>query len=211
MARQTRIYGSGIPKDSAEEAQYAERVRAGVADGEPEGRDPGLAEAVEEFRAEALSSFAGSVFGDPFGLVVAVKANPPHTGGVEGASASGFLAAPDGIALAKALDSLGYPAESLFGVQLGTSAEGGGRAVTDANLRSVIELVDPVSIVALDARAAQAVERAYGAEPTSPARLPSTRRLLGRTVVLLDDFEACLGSQEAKRRAWAALKGLSIK
>jgi len=208
MARQTRIYGSGIPKDSVEETEYAEKVRAGAADAEAESRDPGLVEAVEEFRAEALSTFAGSVFGDPFGLVVAVKSNPSRAAGM---GEGGFLGAPDGIALAKAIDSLGYPADSLFGIQLDAPAAGGAKAVTSANLRSVIELVDPVSIVALDARGAQAVERAYGAEPTTPSRLPTATRLLGRTVVLLDDFEACLGSQDAKRRAWAALKSLALK
>lgn len=206
MAGQTRIFGSGIPKDSEEEAAYAEKVRAGEAEEEP-SRDEALSQTVEEFRAEALAAFSGFVFGDPFGLVVAVKGNPaPAPAPAEG---RGFLEAPDGVALGKALDSLGYPADSLFGIQLDAQdASPGSRPVTQANLRAVIELVDPVSIVALDSRASQAVTQVFGAQLPEPGSLPASVRLMGRTAVLLDDFEASLQSQDAKRRSWAALKAL---
>ena len=203
-----RIYGSGVPADEGADGASAKRAPMRGADSRtmqpvvPGSADERLVETVVAFRLQALAPFAGCTFGDPFGTVVAIKGAPcAHPG------ERGFLDAPDGVALSKALTAIGYPADRVFGIQLGGDCP--------ANVKPLVELVDPVAIVALDAQASAALLGAYWDDGITDASLARdgvaghAKWICGRKAVLLDDFEGSLRDDAAKRRAWAALKELA--
>ncbi len=166
---------------------------------------------IEDFRARAMAKFAGSVSGDPFACVVAVKTK----------SAASTQGADE--ALRKSLESLGYDAKSLLDVLVPAagstagSAEGG---VNARSLRQIVELVDPVAVIALDANASQMLADAFAnahvhhelppanRTPAPPQNRNSAAAVNGRTHVFLHDFEGSLSNIDAKRHAWAALRTL---
>lgn len=72
------------------------------------------------------------------------------------------------------------------------------------DVRTIVEGLDPVALVATDAGAAEALSAAY----RTPVTLDADNRLLGRTAVIFQDFEGMMGTSADKQRAWALLKKL---
>jgi hypothetical protein len=118
------------------------------------------------------------------------------------ASGGAALSGADGVAVAKALEALGWAADTIFYTLSRPEAgiEPPGRA---DRLRLQIEAVDPAVVVALDAEAACDLSEAFGCAPLNP-RHP--QRVLGRRLVAVDGFEAALTDSRTKRRAWEQLK-----
>lgn len=72
------------------------------------------------------------------------------------------------------------------------------------DVRTIVEGLDPVALVAVDAFAAELLSAAY----RTPVSLDAPNRLLGRTAVVFEDFEGLMGTPDGKQRAWALLKKL---
>lgn len=72
------------------------------------------------------------------------------------------------------------------------------------DVRTIIEGLDPVALVAADAFAAELLSAAY----RTPVTLDAPNRLLGRTTIIFEDFEALMKTADDKQRAWALLKKL---
>lgn len=72
------------------------------------------------------------------------------------------------------------------------------------DVRTIVEGLDPVALVATDAFAAEALSGAY----RTPLTVDAPNRLLGRTAVIFQDFEALMETPADKQRAWALLKKL---
>ena len=72
------------------------------------------------------------------------------------------------------------------------------------DVRTIVEGLDPVALVAADAFAAEALSAAY----RTPVMIDAPNRLLGRTAIVFQDFEALMETPADKQRAWALLKKL---
>ncbi len=171
-----------------------------------------LAESECAQRRELLSRFRHAVLGSPMALVVAVRGNSCTIPMLDGGG--GFLDGPDGEALSKTLDSMGYPKGSLMGVQLPDDLGAPSSKMTTADLRLIIEVVDPIAVAALDRRALEALTEAFDGKVEERVVAGDvtgrvSRHVLGRLLVFVDDLEASLGSQDGKRRAWLELRNLS--
>lgn len=152
------------------------------------------------------SNSTPTLLGNPLASVFAIKGELSARKNKN--SSRGFLDEPDGQALEKTLSSMGYPPNSLCGVQLSEFKNKTGFAANDLAL--VIETVDPLAIITLDKRAAFALEEAFP-NMQRKTSLPSGEAitiLQGRMVIALDNLETSLSNMDAKRRAWAALKTL---
>ncbi len=246
-----RIYGSGIPGGDVKSDDFAtqmskERDAMLVASSNIEAKDgSSIGEQIVGFRTSVLSKFANCIFGDYFAHVIAIKT-------VE-KSVEQFLDKPVGDALKKAVESLGYNPKSLLGICVRASSvseavdsttnksamegdktfankAGNSSALTATQinartLRQIIELVDPLSVVALDKNASQMLKQGF--EDTnvvheinsSLSQSQSSSHSLtnlkdevlyvnGRKHVFLCDFESSLNDIQAKRNAWAALRTL---
>lgn len=72
------------------------------------------------------------------------------------------------------------------------------------DVRTIVEGLDPVALVATDASAAETLSAAY----RTPVTLDEANCLLGRTAVIFQDFETLMKTPADKQRAWALLKKL---
>ena len=72
------------------------------------------------------------------------------------------------------------------------------------DVRTIVEGLDPVALIATDAFAAELLSAAY----RTPVTLDAPNRLLGRTALIFEDFEALMETPETKQKAWALLKQL---
>lgn len=72
------------------------------------------------------------------------------------------------------------------------------------DVRTIVEGLDPTALVATDAFAAELLSAAY----RTPVTLDAPNRLLGRTAIIFEDFEALMKAPADKQRAWALLKKL---
>ena len=154
---------------------------------------------VERFRLGALEAFSSYTAGDPFAQAVVVLGQPGDRG-------EGLLGDPAVIAVAKALVAMGYRKKSLFVIGIGDGApEAAELDRRKATLRPLIELVDPISVISVDALASDAVRSAFGLSRNARGHV----RKLGRSIVLFDDFGAALGDENEKREAWHQLKHLA--
>ena len=72
------------------------------------------------------------------------------------------------------------------------------------DVRTIVEGLDPVALVACDAFAAETLSAAY----RTPVTLDADNRLLGRTAIIFQDFEGMMNTPADKQRAWALLKKL---
>lgn len=130
--------------------------------------------------------------------VAAVKGLPGPAEASGGAAISGA----DGIALLKALEALGYPADAVF-LTLSRPEPGLDRERASDRLRLQLESVDPNVIIALDAEAAADIAEAFGCATPIPG---TPLRVLGRRIVAVGGFEAALADPKGKQRVWAQLK-----
>ena len=72
------------------------------------------------------------------------------------------------------------------------------------DVRTIVEGLDTVALVACDAFAAEALSAAY----RTPVTLDADNRLMGRTAAIFQDFEGMMNTPADKQRAWALLKKL---
>ena len=128
-------------------------------------------------------------------------------GHVTGTPASTLLVVSQEPLSAEALDALRKSARSLeFGdapvaVAVLSTDEG---TLGAEDVRTLVEGLDPVALVATDAFAAETLSAAY----RTPVTVDAPNRLLGRTAVIFQDFEALMATPEDKQKAWALLKKL---
>ncbi len=113
--------------------------------------------------------------------------------------ASSSPTAPIRDAVEKSLNALGYGRGACAYVRLKTPDCG---ALGANDLRSIVEGLDPLTIVVCDAEAAQLLESAY----RSPVAGDAAFRVLGRDVIAFGDLGALIATPEGKQRAWALLK-----
>lgn len=152
--------------------------------------------ALAEQAARATGGVKGQ--GDVLAEVLLVKGKP----GAGDLRAKKSLSGDDGVAIGKALDALGLPKERFAFC----TAASGARAAQLRRVRLLVEAVDPVVVVLLDPTAARDFAEAFNSPvPTAG----SVVRLMGRRVLALDDFEASLADEAAKRRVWKQLRALS--
>lgn len=130
--------------------------------------------------------------------VVAVKGLPGPAESAGGAAMCGA----DGAAVAAALEALGYdPAKAFFTLsrpEPGT--EPGARAM---RLRLQVEAVDPATVIALDAEAADDLAAAFDLDGLA---FGTPVRVAGRLLVAADGLEASLGDERRKATVWRQLK-----
>lgn len=138
----------------------------------------------------------------PSGALMAEIAVVKGLPGPAEASGGTAMSGADGTALLKALEALGYGADTVF-LTLSRPEPGMDRERAADRLRLQLESVDPNVIVTLDAEAAADVAEAFGCELPAPG---VTQRVLGRRIVAVSGFEAALGDPKAKQRVWAELK-----
>ena len=74
-------------------------------------------------------------------------------------------------------------------------------------VRTLIEGLDPVILIAADAQSNAVLSQAYHVSITANAPL----RLMGRSGVAFENFEQMIGTPDGKQRAWALLKTLPKK
>lgn len=103
-------------------------------------------------------------------------------------------------ALEKSAASLEFGAAPLA-VVTAEAAEG---KLGAEDVRTIVEGLDPVALVATDAFAAELLSASYRA----PVTLDAPNRLLGRTAVIFEDLEGLMKTPADKQRAWALLKKL---
>lgn len=126
---------------------------------------------------------------------------------VEGTPAATLLVLSEKPLSNEARDALEKSAASLeFGdAPVALAVIAGEEATLGAeDVRTVMEGLDPVAAVVTDAFAAETVSAAYRA----PVALNDKNRLMGRTVVAFEDFEALMETPDGKQKAWALLKKL---
>jgi hypothetical protein len=150
--------------------------------------------------ADALAPGADAVSwrGALLAQVAVVKGLPGPAETSGGAALSGA----DGEAAVKALSALGYSEGDLF-FTLSSPGSSADSARLVSRLRAQMEAVDPLLILAVDAKAADDVAAAYGI--TRPAWGREVR-VLGRRIVAVDGLEASLTEPARKRRVWEQLK-----
>ena len=158
-------------------------------------------------RAELAAADAAAPGSDrvaPRGALLAELAAVKGLPGPAEASGGAAISGADGTALQKALEALGYAAETVF-FTLSRPEPGMDRERASDRLRLQLEAVDPKVVVALDAEAAADVAEAFGCEEPVPGG--AALRVLGRRLIAVSGFEAALADPDAKQRVWAELKG----
>jgi len=157
--------------------------------------------------AEQLAPFAPYIRGNALASLVAIKGIP---GSAELAGNPPFSGA-DGFALDKAFGRLNWG----FGSQgtrvwLGIVLSAlGYPELSPADLRLVLEIVDPLAIVVLDETARlkiidafESVDKALRTDFNSGTE----HWILGRHVLSVEEFEQSLAQESLKQRAWGQLK-----
>jgi hypothetical protein len=158
-------------------------------------------------REQQLEPFAAHISGNPLASLMAVKGKP---GAAERAKAAPFSGG-DGLALDKAFGRLGWgygsqDTRAWFGLVLALPDL---PALSARDLRLICEIIDPLTIVALDEVARVALIEAFiSTEEGFLADFTpgSQTRILGRQLVSIEDFEDALSDDVAKQKVWTQLK-----
>lgn len=175
--------------------------------------------------AEAtLREFAECVEGGPNAslLVLSTEALPEEAREALAASAERLGYGRENVAWAET-SSIAVPAESSetspvvistggsepSSVVISTGGpEGRGGEISPADrLRTLVEGLDPVALVAADSVAAAQLAEAY----RQPVFCDAPSRVACRTVVSFANFPALMETPETKQKAWALLKELALK
>lgn len=153
----------------------------------------------EVAQADALAPGSDAVpaRGNPLARVLVLKglAGPAEASG--GTAVSGA----DGEAIVKALVALGYRDDDQF-FALTRPEPGTDEPRRTARVRALIEAIDPIVVVALDAVAVEDVSAAIGEALSSGRPLDCG----GRHFVAVDGMEASLGDAELKKKVWRQLQ-----
>jgi hypothetical protein len=101
-----------------------------------------------------------------------------------------------------------FASQQMIWVTTNVSREGASESsnttLDSADLMRLVEAVDPLCLVVLDQRAAEALSRAYN----QPVKLEACDSILGRPCCAFVDFARTLQTDERKQRAWALFKEL---
>jgi hypothetical protein len=145
----------------------------------------------------APGSDAVQARGNPLARVLVFKGMP----GPAEASGGSAMSGADGEAITKALVALGYRDDDAFFV-LTRPDSSISKQQRDARVAALVEAVDPIVVVALDAEAADDLSAAVGQRVAPSAPLD----VGGRRLVAVDEFEASLTNQARKRVVWRQLQ-----
>lgn len=104
-------------------------------------------------------------------------------------------------AIAASAERLGYGRENVAWGVLDTAK------LSESQLRTLVEGLDPVALVTADSVAAAQLAEAY----RQPVFCDAPSRVACRTVVALANFPALMETPETKQKAWALLKELALK
>lgn len=175
---------------------------------------PGREERRERYVAKARTELAGLaargvvMAGNAFSPVVLLKGEPNEAerGGGE------LLAGADGAALRAALQALGYAPEEWAGL---AAWDASGERLGAGLLREAVCALDPATLVACDAPAADLLREAYADELAALDRFEEAMladgvvvQLAGMRALALGGFEAALADAHEKQLMWARLKQL---
>jgi len=108
-------------------------------------------------------------------------------------------------AIEKSLEAFGYGSSACTFVSLSPlneQAEGGDIALDPQALFLLVEGLDPLYVISIDANAAAMLGKAYRTE----VALDAPARLFGRSSALFANLDALLETAEGKQRAWRILK-----
>lgn len=157
-----------------------------------------VAELDEADPSPASSSVRWS--GSPLARTAFVKGSPSPDERAGGTAFSGG----DGRAAEKAAAALGLDGGLFFTCSRPDPAMDPRQRAE--RLATQLEAVDPATVIATDAEAAEDLAAAFGL-----ADLPfgQPARSLGRTLLAVDGLEASLGDEARKRRVWAQMRTLS--
>jgi len=173
-------------KDISPGKLYAEKVLAEI-------------EAIErEFSGWSFCSSRGNLLATV--LLVKGQAGPAEQCG--GPALSG----PDGDAATKALRALGFAADSDYRVMSRPLGDAPSADVIHSRLMLLVQVIDPLVIIALDSCAAADLAGALEAA-VPPAGIPV--QIHGRTLLVLSGLEDSLRDERSKRVVWEQLKQLS--
>ena len=164
---------------------------------------------VEKTRAElsGLAARGVRMGGNAFSAVVLAKGelSPEERAGTE------LLSGPDGVALRKSLDKLGYEPEDWCTLCL--PAPGTPGTLPASLVREALAALDPATVVCCDDAAAQALRDAFAddlaaLQSFSEAMLEPgyVVYVRGVRVLALGGFANALGDQRKKQLMWARLK-----
>ena len=149
---------------------------------------------------DQMQPFAGYMIGQMAADIMFIQGNS------SGASQAGQAAFSSSVAqaLQAALPVLGWHENDWCGVLLHPVGEALLRA---DQLRLIIEINDPLWLVALDEDALKLINAAL-ADENEPASTDdgNVSIVMGRRLLFIDDFESSLGNNEAKQKAWTQLK-----
>ncbi|MDT8435027.1 MAG: hypothetical protein RQ731_09770 [Anaerosomatales bacterium] len=141
--------------------------------------------------------------GDVFAEVVLVKGEP----GPAEVSGGPALSGPDGVAMRKALEALGFDPASVFATVARPEA-GIDASLLRERLRMQIEAVDPTVVVALDAMAATEVAAVFDlGQPAYGTAVHAN----GRAFVALEGLESSLADARLKRRVWRQMQAIQVR
>lgn len=147
---------------------------------------------------EQLARAGVQTAGNAFSSVLLVKGEP----GAAELQGGDVFSGADGMALRAALGALGYAPEDWCGI---ACWDGRGITIAPALFRTAIATLDPATIVATDAVAANLIGVAYDLD-TLPLGVGGVGMVRGMRVLCLDGFEAALGQMRTKQVMWARLK-----
>ena len=108
-------------------------------------------------------------------------------------------------------ERLGYGRDGCIWVTMrGNAPHTSGNAkplkIGEQDLRTIVESVDPLSLITTDAFSAHALARAYG----EACNINSANRINGRPTVSLGDFPLMLKDDAEKQKAWHLMKTLRL-
>lgn len=139
--------------------------------------------------------------GDPVARTAFVKGTPSAADREAGAAFAGG----DGEAAAKAAAALALDGAGLFFTCSRPDPALSPEQRAD-RLGLQIEAVDPATVIATDADAAQDLAAAFGLQELV---FGSPVRRSGRTLLAVDGLEASLSDETRKRRVWTQMRGLA--
>ena len=146
--------------------------------------------------------------GNAFSQVLLVKGEP----GEEEHGDMGLFTGPDGVALRKALQALGYEPQDWAGLAVWDDA---GRPLSPELLREAICALDPATLIVCDPAATNAIRESYAEDLALLERFDEAMladgvvaTVAGMRVMSLGGFAAALSDAREKQVMWARLKQL---
>lgn len=162
--------------------------------GQPQHGAIDEAGSVYEYAAlSALALYGDFVIGSPSATLAIISEHPLPPEAKE--------------ALAASADRLGYGHDGCAWIVMRAMPSGGDASVLgDNDLKTIVESLDPVAVIATDSFSARSLCRSCGQKPM----INDFGIIGGRRCVLLGDFPLMLKEDGEKQRAWRLMKRLMI-